>query len=182
MSRNARAEALSLWRRLKDEYERYGQAVRVLPVANARIQDDLRRYLCLRCAGFLERVTLEVIHGHIELNAYGSVAHFAKKRFSRAPNLRVAKFEELIGQLGREHSEAFAEFLDPVRKEALKDLMDIRNDVAHGKEITGAKLAPERYITLCEEVHDWLVEHLLGDAVQVFDEDGEEAGYEFTGS
>ncbi len=146
-----------------------------------KVQDDLRRYLCLRCAGFLEQVTFVIIHGYLEQKAGGPVLEFSKSWFKRAPNLTADAFDKLVARFGGAHGLAFTDFLTPWRKEALSDLLDIRNDVAHGKPFEGAKLAPERYLQLCEDAYHWLVETFLGDSVEVLDAEGRQVvSYERT--
>jgi hypothetical protein len=176
-----RSEALAFWARLSAEYTRYQEAIRVLPIEQAKVQDDLRRYLCLRCAGFLEQVTFIVIHGYLEQKAGGPALSFAQSWFERAPNLTSDAFAKLINRFGKEHSDAFELFLTPVRRESLGDLLAIRNDVAHGKHFAGQRLQPDRYVALCEETYEWLVATFLGTGVEVLDETGRQVvAYERT--
>lgn len=172
MATGARSEAHSYWAGLKAEYERYQMAVQVLPAGSERIQDDLRRYLCLRCAGFLEQVTYTVIDGYLGQKAGGPVLEFSRSWFKRAPNLNADAFTKLIARFGDTHSASFEALLTPPRRDALGTLLGVRNDVAHGKQSNGRKLAPERYLQLCEDVYDWLVETFLGDSIEVIDVSG----------
>lgn len=172
MAGSARTEAFSFWQRLSDEYERYQEAVRVLPMAQAKVQEDLRRYLCLRCAGFLEQVTFVVLHGYLDQKAGGPSRTFAKSWFERAPNLSVDAFTKLVARFGPEYASSFDAFLTPVRRDSLGDLLAIRNDVAHGKHFAGQKLQPDRYVALCEDTYEWLVETFLGSSVEVLDPTG----------
>lgn len=178
---NPRGEALSYWQRLDDEYKRYQAAVTVLPMDQLKVQDDLRRYLCLRCAGFLEQVVLIVLNGYLDQKSGGPARNFAKSHFKRAPNLTVNAFTKLIARFGKDHAKQFEDFLTVPRHDALADLLDIRNDVAHGKVFAGQRLQPDRYVTLCEEVYEWLVETFLGESVEVMDDSGKKVvAYEKT--
>lgn len=172
MSRPPRAQALSLWKQLEDEYERYQEAVKALPMHLLKVQDDLRRYLCLRCAGFLEQVAFEVLTGYLEQKSSGPIQNFAKSFFKKAPNMNASAFIKLIDRFGDAHSHQFSDFLTAARKTSLSDLLEIRNDVAHGKLASGARLQPERYVQLCEDVYYWLIETFLADSVEVLDDDG----------
>jgi len=172
MPRPPRAQALALWQQLNGEYERYQAAVRVLPVTQLKIQDDMRRYLCLRCAGFLEQVTFEVLSGYLNQKGGGPMYAFATSWFNQAPNLNAKAFAKLIGRFGRTHAAQFEDFLTPPRRESLGDLLGIRNDVAHGKVATGQRLQPDRYIQLCEDVYDWLIATFLAESVEVLADTG----------
>ncbi|MDF1605901.1 hypothetical protein [Nocardioides sp. YIM 152315] len=148
-----------------------------------RLQDDLRRYLCLRCAGFLEQVTFVVVHDYLAQHGHGPTLAFAKSWFEHAPNLGASAFIKLVGRFGSTYQTSFETFLTPVRKATLSDLLDVRNDVAHGKHFAGQKLNPDRYVRLCEEIYDWLIETFFGDSVEVLDDEGVEVvGYERTRS
>jgi len=156
---SGRAEAHQLWTGLKAEHERYTQAVAYIPTDQLRLQEDLRRYLCLRCAGFLEQVTFAVLDGYLEDKASDPVLHFARSHFRYAPNLRYGPFVNLIERFGEAYRERFEQFVAVERRvEVLTDLLEVRNDIAHGKYFGGRKLDPARYMLLCEDTYDWLLD------------------------
>jgi hypothetical protein len=168
-----RSGALSFWQGLYAEFSRYQDAVRDMPIEQLKLQDDLRRYLCLRCAGFLEQVTYTILTEFLEQKSSSPVLEFAKSYFNRAPNLKAKTFVELLAKLGSDYSSAFEIFLEAGgRRDTLNDLLDVRNDVAHGKYHGGRKLQPDRYVSLCEDIYDWLVETFLQDSVEIIDQDG----------
>ncbi|MEU2005953.1 HEPN domain-containing protein [Rhodococcus sp. NPDC019627] len=142
-----------------------------------KLQEDLRKYLCLRCAGFLEQVTHVILTSYLVQKSSGPILEFSKSSFIYAPNLRVNPFISLIGRFGNEKKSAFEKFLNSNRRDILSDLLEVRNDVAHGKMHGGRKLDPARYVAICEEVYDWLVENFLGDSVEVLNEEGKTVGY-----
>lgn len=167
-----RAGAHALWSGLSAEYERYKESVRYIPTSQLRLQEDLRRYLCLRCAGFLEQVTFVILADFLEQKSSPPALTFAQSYFERAPNLRVKPFIALIKRFGESYEQSFEEFLTAARREALSDLLEVRNDVAHGKHQAGQKLAPDRYMKLVEEIYDWLVATFLGASMEILDGDG----------
>lgn len=180
-----RAAALSYWQRLQDEHARYIATVRLLQrqkeVDFLKVQDDMRRYLCLRCAGFLEQVVFVILDGYLDQKVQGPTREFIRGYFSHAPNLNVDAFTRLIGKFGDKHAAEFENFLTKPRRGTLGDLLGIRNDVAHGRVGQGARLAPEQYINLCEEIYDWLIDTFLGESVEVMNAGGTAVeGYEGT--
>lgn len=150
------AAAHSLWDGLKSEHERYREAVSYIPTQKLRLQEDLRRYLCLRCAGFLEQVTYVVLNDYLNRKAAGPTLNFASSHLD-VPNLRFGPFRKLVGRFGEPALASFDRLVVGARKDALSDLFEVRNDIAHGKYHGGRKLDPERYLQLCEEIYRWLL-------------------------
>jgi hypothetical protein len=160
-----RKEVHSLWTGLQAEYERYKNAVRYIPTSELRLQEDLRRYLCLRCAGFLEQMTYMAVADFLGRKSSGPPLEFSLSFFRNAPNLTVGAFARLIGRFGSSYETQLEDFLTPTRRDALSDLLSVRNDIAHGRYQAGRKLDPERYIQLCKEVYVWYLGEFLEQAV-----------------
>lgn len=164
-------EAHKLWTRLQSEFERWRAAVSYIPSTELRLQEDLRCYLCLRCAGFLEALSFECVTRYLELHSSGPNLDFAKSFFRKAPNLNANTLQQLIARFGKQHETSFAEFLTPQLADTLNDLSGIRNNIAHGKIEGGRKLDPERYLVLCKGVMDWFSgEFLDPQAVSITDD------------
>lgn len=162
-----RADAHALWSGLSAEYARYQSAVSYIPTAELRLQEDLRRYLCLRCAGFIEQVTFTVIDAYLEMKSSGPVREFSRSYFPRSINLTSQRFKEQLARFGPTYERKVTEFLTKARHETLSDLLEVRNPIAHGSAASGRKLNPDRYMTLCEEIHDWLIDTFLADKAEV---------------
>jgi hypothetical protein len=111
---------------------------------------------------------------HVEQKSSGPVTHFSLSFFRHAPNLKTQAFIDLVARFGPTYKADFELFLDKSRSDALTDLLEVRNDIAHGKYQSGRKLDPERYIRLCEEIYDWLIAKFLGSSVEVIGLDGYE--------
>lgn len=126
-----------------------------------RIQEDLRRYLCLRCAGFLERLVHDCVLRYLEEKAGGPALEFAKSFYKTTPNLNAQSFSKLMARFGPEHADRFDAFLTPSLRDSLNDLSAIRNPIAHGDTAGGQKLDPERYRKLCLAVYEWLTGDFL---------------------
>lgn len=157
----AHKEAYELWSRLEAEFERYHSAIGYIPIDQTRIQDDLRRYLCLRCAGFLERLVHECVLRYLEEKSSGPALEFAKSFYRTTPNLNAESFAKLMARFGDDHAARFGVFLTVTLRDSLNDLSAIRNPIAHGDTAGGQKLDPERYRRLCKAVYEWLVGDFL---------------------
>lgn len=157
----AHKDAYALWSRLQAEFDRYHSAISYIPIDQTRIQDDLRRYLCLRCAGFLERLVHDCVLRYLDAKASGPALEFAKSLYRTTPNLNADSFAKLMARFGDDHADRFNTFLTPTLKDSLNDLASIRNPIAHGEAAGGQKLDPERYRRLCKAVYDWLTGDFL---------------------
>jgi hypothetical protein len=69
----------------------------------------------------------------------------------------------VFARFGDADAERLDAFVDASRKDILSDLLQIRNPVAHGESIGGAKIDPARYIELCEDFYEWCVTNYLSD-------------------
>jgi len=152
-----RSDAISLLDRLRAEHERYKDLVTFLPIDKSRLQEDSRRYLCLRCAGFLEQMVYLTVRHYLSKKTSGPALEFSTSYFKQAPNLTPSALRSVFARFGADDLAAVNEFIDDSRHDVLSDLLSIRNLVAHGEGIGGAKLDPTRYIELCEEFHSWCV-------------------------
>lgn len=157
----AHKEAYALWSSLESEFDRFHAAVSFIPIEQTRLQDDLRRYLCLRCAGFLEKLAFDCVIKHLEDTAGGPALEFAKSFFTHAPNLNSGSLSKLIARFGEDHKSRFESFLTTTLRDSLNDLASVRNPIAHGEVAGGQKLDPERYRVLCKAIYDWFTAELL---------------------
>ena len=78
-----------------------------------------------------------------------------------APNLWCDRIYQIAGGFGDVYERQLEGLLMPARHEVLSDLMNVRNDIAHGKYHAGRKLAPRRYFRLCREVYDSYLNEFL---------------------
>lgn len=148
-------EAHQLWTQLESEFERWRKAVSYIPADQIRLQEDLRGYLCLRCAGFLESLAFECVKRYLTTHSSGPALEFAQSFFHQAPNLNATTLPKLIDRFGKEHSNSFKKFLTPQLADSLNDLAAVRNNIAHGNLQGGRKLNPDRYHALCKAILGW---------------------------
>jgi hypothetical protein len=161
----ARKEIHSLWTGLQAEYDRYRKAVSYIPTSELKLQEDLRRYLCLRCAGFLEQLTFVTVVDYLTRTSSGPSLEFSKSFFHNAPNLAADAFAKVIGRFGSSYRDGIEIFLSGSRRDTLNDLLSVRNDIAHGRYQAGRKLDPERYVRLCEDIYKYFLATFLEHAI-----------------
>lgn len=138
----------------------------------AKLQEDLRRYYAIRCAGFLERILFEAIKWYVKEHSRDSVASFSLSFFSRSPNLTPEALENLAARFGSDFERTLELALNDEHRERLGALLGLRNDIAHGEFPNGAKLVPEQYLELCNKIYDWTLEQFVQGAVIEYGNDG----------
>jgi len=159
----ARTEALAIRDRLRAEHDRYKDLVSFLPTGKLRIQEDSRRYLCLRCAGFLEKMVFLTVNYYLSKKSSGPVLAFSTSYFRQAPNLTPDALRKLFARFGEQDLQRLDKFIDTSRRDILSDLLSTRNPVAHGDLVGGAKVDPTRYIEFCEDFYNWCIDNYLTD-------------------
>lgn len=169
----------SLKSSLESEIQRYDKLVHLngLDILDAaKLQEDLRRYYAIRCAGFLERIFYEAIKWYVESNSSRDVSLFSMSFFQKSPNLTPDAMEKLVARFGDRYLDSLSEVLDDQLKQRLGVLLSWRNDLAHGNFPTGAKIDPGLYFELCNVIYDWILEEFIKNSVIEYGEDGHPIG------
>lgn len=135
---------------------------------SVELQGHLNDYAIVRMAGYLEQLCFQAISGRIGQVATGPLQSFVSSWFYKSPNLNPVQFRELFGRFGPEAKEELSAFFDSgLNGELLKSLLEIRNNVAHGKEGgAGSRSNVQTYRRLIDDIED-LVFRLLLDEVPV---------------
>jgi hypothetical protein len=156
----------SLKENLKAEHNRYTvfvQSRSELPLSvYAKLQEDMRKYICLRCSGFLEQLMFETVSWYIENNAAPESKNFALSFFRHSPNLSPTAFESLLERFGETKLTSFRSTFDELNRSILGNMLDTRNNVAHGLPTRGQKYDAKAYVDLCEEIYDWVLDEFVG--------------------
>lgn len=133
-----------------------------IPQAEPDVQEDLRKYICIRYSGYLEQIVFQAISGHIREPLGPDMADFVSSYFKKAPNLNPGQFHELVGRFGADSRQAFNQFLDEgLRRDQLKSLLELRNDVAHGRAYRGNASSLTGYQQLVEDLDEWIVQRWI---------------------
>lgn len=126
------------------------------------VQEDLRKYLCIRFSGYLEQILFQAISGHVREDLRPEIRSFIGSFFRQAPNLNPHQFQELVAKFGDSAKSSFADFLSAdLRKDRLRALLELRNDVAHGRAYTGTVASLEGYRELVADIEAWVVSQWL---------------------
>lgn len=156
---DTRASALQTITALRRELEdTTTRIISHIPRADPEVQEDLRKYVCIRLSGYLEQIVFQAISGHVREPLGPEMAQFVSSYFKKAPNLNPGQFQELVSKFGPDSRAAFEEFLAvEFRREQLKSLLELRNDIAHGRAYRGNAASIVGYQQLVRDLDDWIV-------------------------
>lgn len=99
------------------------------------------RYTCILVAGFLENAIAEVYSEFAKRQCSARVARYVSARVSRIQNPKSYRFIEVADAFDKSWGDTLSEFLDQEgRRDAIDGIMNVRNNVAHGKD-TGITVA-----------------------------------------
>ena len=108
------------------------------------LQSHWAQYLCVRCAGLLERSIVSMIGDYCEQQCSPDVHRYVQRQLKGFQNASHEKILRLFGSFDSQWSDQIEEFLVDHRKASIGSILANRNKIAHGEsnEITIARLAP----------------------------------------
>lgn len=103
--------------------------------SNLELQGHWGRYICILVAGFLENAISEVYVQFVTDSASPQVAQYTIATLEKIQNPKSNKFIETASKFKKEWGEQLKVFLeeDQSRKFAIDSIMQIRHEIAHGK-------------------------------------------------
>lgn len=108
------------------------------------IMSHWARYLCVLCAGFLERSLVTVYSDYCRATASAPVASFAVKSLELFQNPKTSRFLEVAGRFRSDWRDDLDAFVsEGGRREAIDSIMANRHLIAHGQrsDVTVARVA-----------------------------------------
>lgn len=143
------------------------QSARKTPPSDIELQAHWARYLCVLIAGMLENGLKLLYAEYTSRCANHAVSRFASFHLDRLMNPKASRFIEVAGIFNPTWGQNFEQFLAiNERGEIVNSIMNLRNQIAHGKN-AGVSLGriPEFYRVACE-ILDYLEQQLAGQQAQ----------------
>jgi len=103
--------------------------------------DTMVRYLVsyavIKCCGTIEIVYKDIIYNHLTKNANAeAISYFSKNIKESSSNPSTNKISNLLIQLNTDWKNNFESQIDSIDKGYLNSLVNLRNDLSHGRSIT----------------------------------------------
>ena len=101
---------------------------------DSELQADYAKYLCILVSGYIERAVIELVLEHTRLCA-PTLLRFVEQRTRRLPNMNSYHIQELLGSFDLEWREKIDDILVDEWKDAVDSIVNLRNNIAHGRSI-----------------------------------------------
>jgi len=103
--------------------------------AEAELQSDFARYLCVLVSGFLENAVAELLIEHARKHAGPSVLRFIDSEARRITNVNAQRLKSFLGRFDEDWLKDLDAFLVDERKAAVDSIVSLRNRIAHGHSV-----------------------------------------------
>lgn len=125
-----------------------------IPLDELELKSDFGKYLCVLVSGFLETAVSTCVIEYCRKKSYGTVVKYATQQLSQLQNLKTERLLQLVGSFDQDWRTRLEEFLKDGRKEAVDSVVELRNKIAHGDNVTVTFTRVFEYFKLVTEVVD----------------------------
>jgi proline dehydrogenase len=103
--------------------------------ADAELLSDFARYLCVLVSGFLEQAVVEMLSEYVRRHSDMRVQQHVEQRMRLLTNLKAQRLIEIFGNFDLKWRIELENFLVDEYKDALNGIVDLRNAIAHGRNV-----------------------------------------------
>lgn len=115
------------------------------------------RYFCVLSAGLLENGLKEIYSEYVARTASGRVAGYARARLATIRNPDSEKLVETTRSFDSSWAKALEQFMDDNgRKDAIDSIMNLRHQIAHGKNAGVSYVVLSDYLRRAVEVLEFV--------------------------
>lgn len=109
------------------------------------LQADFACYLCILISGFLEKATQELLQEYCHGASSPAVRGFVERQLKFFTNLNREKLLQLLGHFDQAWRAELDEYIVDEREAAVNSIVDLRNQVAHGRSVGVTYLRAKAY-------------------------------------
>jgi hypothetical protein len=121
------------------------------------LQAHWARYFCVLTAGVLENAITEIYSEFVQRVSHPAVVNYAVSRLKRIQNPKADKFVETARSFSQTWADSLEAFLAiDGRKDAIDSIMNLRHQIAHGKNVGVSVVQIRDYIDSAEEVLEFI--------------------------
>jgi len=124
--------------------------------ADAEVQADFAKYLCVLVSGFLENATVALVLHHASTRSAPEIAAYVENQLKHWTNPKAEKLCNLMGAFNREWGTKTTEYLVDERKASLNSLVALRHKVAHGESVSTSLSQVKAYRDSIYEVVEFI--------------------------
>ena len=123
---------------------------------DTELLSDYARYLCVLVSGFLEQTVVELLVEYHRKHADNRVQQHAEQRLRQLTNLKAQRLVDVVGSFDPDWRRDMESFLVDEHKDAVNGIVDLRNNIAHGRYVGITMVRVEDYYVRIKAV----VEHV----------------------
>ncbi|MBA3017259.1 hypothetical protein KKG29_05755 [Patescibacteria group bacterium] len=124
---NGRVEILRSRNRLEATFKRISE------IESPELQADFAKYLCILVSGYLEKSISQCTLIYANRSGTPQLERFIEKSTRRFTNANSEKILSLLGSFDPQWRSQLEVFLVDEKKDAVDSVVDLRNNIAHGK-------------------------------------------------
>lgn len=115
------------------------------------------RYFSVLAAGLLQNAITEVYTEYVTRTSSGPISNYARSRLATIQNPKADKFIEVARNFDAAWAAGLQSFLgDEGRKEAVDSIMNVRHQIAHGKDVGITYARISEYLKKAEDVIEFI--------------------------
>lgn len=131
-----------------------------VPPNELELLADFSKYLCVLTSGYVETVVAELAIDFCRRKSHPNVLSYATRQLAQVQNLRSEKLLQLVGSFDPSWRSRVDVFINGERKDAIDSVIDLRNKIAHGENVTITLSRVEGYYKSIKEIVD-LIEQIF---------------------
>lgn len=103
--------------------------------ADAELLSDFARYLSVLVSGFVEQATIELLIEFVRTHSDPRIHRYVERSVRHLSNLKTQRLIDVVGALDPEWRSELEAFIVDEYKDALDGIVDLRNTIAHGRNV-----------------------------------------------
>lgn len=100
------------------------------------VLSDYARYLCVLTSGYLEKAVVEHILEYVRNHSDGRIQKHIEQRLRQLTNLKTERLIQTVGNFDPEWRIVMETLLVDEYKDALDSVVNLRNNISHGQQVT----------------------------------------------
>lgn len=146
-----RAQVQRTRQRLDDTFKRASRLK-----GDPELTSDFARHLCVLVSGFLERAAIELLLEHVRQRSHQSIQRHMAQHLRRFSSAKANNLIALFGSFDLAWEADLKLYLVDQHKDAVDSIVDLRHNIAHGRDTVVTMSRITEYYDRVKEV----VEHI----------------------
>lgn len=138
------------------DYVALEKRIENLVTALSQAEDETQGYLVrlgvILTASLVEVSCQDILGNYSAARAHDHVARFADAQLQKFTNINAEKLCTLLGAFHKEHRAALEQVIAGQIKDSIDSLVNVRNNLAHGRNVTTSRVALTQYFSDAKKI------------------------------